>query len=139
MNKIYGLTHSYHNETKLPDHLPEDLKTSISKLSGADLNQVWVHCRAENPADKEGLGDIKYFPKSAGFPDKYFPYTKQENYLGPLVAVQFQNPTAGQLLHIECRAYAKNILYSKRDKLGIAHFELLIHNEATASSANSEL
>lgn len=140
MNKIYGLTHSYYNDTAdLPEELPTDLKLSMAKLTGEELNQIWVNCHPENPADKEGLGDIEYFPKSAGFHDKYFPFKNQANYLGPLVAVQFQNPTAGQLLHIECRAYAKNILYSKRDKLGIAHFELLIHNEATAKKADAEL
>merc|ERR1712156_884888 len=31
-----------------------------------------------------------------------------------------------QLLHVECRAWAKNIGYNKRDRIGINHLELLI-------------
>jgi sodium/potassium-transporting ATPase subunit beta len=140
MNKIYGLTHSYYNETKdLPDNIPAHVRSSVSKATGDDANQIWIDCHGENPSDKEGLGEVKYFPESAGLPAKYFPYMRQPGYLGPLVAVQFTNPNPGQLLHIECRAYAKNIDYDKRDKLGIAHFELMVHNDMTAKATDKEL
>ena len=50
----------------------------------------------------------------------------QEHYESPLIAVQFENPAMGQLLHIECRAWAKNIKYDRMDRIGMAHFELFI-------------
>lgn len=40
--------------------------------------------------------------------------------------MQFENPAMGQLLHIECRAWAKNIRYDRMDRIGMAHFELFI-------------
>jgi len=129
LNKIFNLIHSYHtNSSALPDYVPARVKTQMDKFTGKDKNQVWVHCHGENPADVEAMGDIKYFPESASFHGKYFPYLNQPGYQSPLIAVQFANPEAGQLIHIECRAYAQNIDYNKRDKIGRAHFEILIHN-----------
>lgn len=54
---------------------------------------VWVSCDGENPADKEYLGPIIYYPKDIqGFPGYYFPYLNSEGYLSPLVAVKFERP-----------------------------------------------
>ena len=50
----------------------------------------------------------------------------QEHYESPLIAVRFENPAMGQLLHIECRAWAANIRYDRMDRIGMAHFELFI-------------
>ncbi|CAH2210244.1 jg22124, partial [Pararge aegeria aegeria] len=52
---------------------------------------VWVSCQGENPADRENIGPIQYLPYR-GFPGYYFPYTNQEGYLSPLVAVHLQRP-----------------------------------------------
>ena len=137
LNKIYGLEPGYYNNTAvLPDYVPDRVRQTISSLKGEARNQVWVDCQPENAADREGFGEIRYFPASAGFPSQYYPYMNQDGYLGPLIAVQFQNPTAGQLIHVECRAYAENIKYDKRHNIGRAHFEVLIHNEATAAAVN---
>lgn len=135
LNKIYNLEHDYYtNVDEFPEKIPTDVKDRIAelKLTGDDMKQVWVDCHGENPADVEAMGDIEYYPKAAAFHGKYFPYTNQDGYANPLIAVQFLNPEAGQLLHIECRAYAGNINYDRRDKIGKAHFELLVHNENTA-------
>jgi len=43
-----------------------------------------------------------------------------------LVAIKFTNPKRGVLIHVECRAWAKNIEYDRGDKLGSVRFELLI-------------
>jgi sodium/potassium-transporting ATPase subunit beta len=48
--------------------------------------------------------------------------------------VQFKNPNPGQLLHIECRAWAKNIDYDRRHRMGISHFELYVLNDAMAEN-----
>jgi len=127
LNKIYGLQHDFFNDTAdLPADMPQGLKDHIaSKMP--DANQVWVDCQPKNPADKEALaGKITYFPADRGFPERYFPFEGQEDYKSPLVAVQFEPQTAGQLIHIECRAWAKNIGYSRRDKIGIASLEIML-------------
>ena len=101
---------------ELPELMPATLKAHIKAQT--DKDQVWVECHGEYPADIEGLGDIKYFPATQGFPAKYFPYLgKTKPYQSPLIAVQFANAKANQLLHVECRAWAKNIGYSKRQGL----------------------
>jgi len=130
LNRIYGLVHDYYNSTKnFPQDVadfPQDLRDKVLSLPEADRNQVWIKCRPEYPADVEGIKKIEYFPKTQGFPAKYFPYTKQPGYMSPLVAVQFEPLRTGQLLHIECRAYAKNIGYNRRDRIGIVHLEIML-------------
>lgn len=139
LNKIYGLQNQPYTETNnsYPEGMPEDLKTHIKGQGNKE--QVWVDCQGKYPADKEILkGAITYSPKSKGFPNYYFPYKGQSDYLSPLVAVKFSPTTKaiGQLIHIECRAWAKNIGYSRRDKIGIAVFELHIMNTKTTQLYN---
>jgi len=135
LNRIYGLVHDYYNST---DTFPADDKDGLAELpaelrtiieaqpEGEARNQVWINCRGEYPADVENIKSIKYFPKTRGFPGEYFPYTKQAGYLSPLVAVQFEPKNVGQLLHLECRAFARNIVYSRRDRIGIVHLEIFL-------------
>jgi len=129
LNKIYGLEHDFYNDTaELPKEMPDSLKTHIG--AQADKNQVWVDCQPKKIADKEGLpvDQIKYYPATRGFPKKFFPFKGEEGYRSPLVAVQFEPKSSakGQLLHIECRAWAKNIGYNRRDKIGINSLEILM-------------
>lgn len=133
LNKIFGLNNELYDP--LPEDMPAKLKEHIGNT--ADKDQVWVECHGEYPADREGLGTIKYFPEAQGFPAKYFPYTKQEVYQSPLVAVQFENAKPNQLLHVECRAWAANIGYNKRDRIGINHLELLILDDVSAPKIGS--
>jgi sodium/potassium-transporting ATPase subunit beta len=143
LNKIFGNTNEHCKaadlETEPCNAMPDSLKEHIKKQSDADQEQVWIECHGEYPADRENLKGINYFPKTQGFPGTFFPYKGKidENgnkldYQSPLVAVQFAGATKNQLLHVECRAWAKNIGYSKRDRVGINHLELLVlGNEAT--------
>jgi len=135
LNRIYGNEPDYFEDPNdLPEDMPEELKTKIA--SAEDKRKVWVSCKGENPADEEGIESFEYFPKDASFPAQYFPYLNQKNYQSPLVAVKLHNVNEGQLLHIECRAWAKNINYNRRDRVGIVHFELMAHSEATAAEVN---
>lgn len=34
--------------------------------------------------------------------------------------------TAGILINVECKAWARNIKHSRHDKMGVVHFELMI-------------
>jgi len=140
LNKIFGVENVIFNDVddvdETVDKIPQALKDNIKNQG--DKNQVWVECHGEYPADDEGLGTIKYFPAAQGFPAKYFPYEGGAGYQSPIVAVQFENAKPDQLLHVECRAWAKNIGYSKRDRIGINHLELLIlSDQATKTVTQS--
>jgi len=138
LNKIYGLVPDWYNSTesieKAPPEkvkdMPQEVKDRVRDAT--DKNKVWISCKGENAADREGMGTITMYPPDGGIPEQYFPYTNQKNYQSPLVAIKFNNPNPGQFIHIECRAWAKNIGYNRRDRAGIAHFELMIHDAASA-------
>lgn len=76
--------------------------------------------------DRELIGKITVSPR--GFPEYYYPYTNNDGYLSPLVAVHFESPRKGFVINIECIAWAQNILYhgGERDRQGSIHFELMI-------------
>ncbi|XP_067007708.1 sodium/potassium-transporting ATPase subunit beta-2 [Anabrus simplex] len=129
LNKIFGWQPEIYNDpSELPEDMPDDLKQHISSLNGTARNNIWVSCHGENPADKENIGPLDYFPKSRGFASYYYPFTNKKGYLSPLVAVQLTNPKLNVLINIECRAWAKNIRYSKMksEREGSVHLEVLI-------------
>ncbi|XP_001604202.1 sodium/potassium-transporting ATPase subunit beta-2 isoform X1 [Nasonia vitripennis] len=127
LNKIFGWRPEYYNDTSdLPAKMPEKLKSHIKSVGNpAERNTVWVSCEGENPADQENVGPINVIPRQ-GFPGYYYPYENSEGYLSPLVAVHFERPRTGILINVECKAWAKNIIHNRNDKLGSVHFELLI-------------
>lgn len=110
-------------------------------------NQIWVSCEGENPADRETIGsNLTYYP-TRGFPYYYYPYTNIDGYLSPLVAVQVMHPKGwfsnnhnykkkinelffieNILINIECRAWAKNIMYrgGNQQREGSVHLELMV-------------
>ncbi|XP_032529855.1 sodium/potassium-transporting ATPase subunit beta-2-like [Danaus plexippus] len=127
LNKIFNWTPQPYNDTEsLPDTMPEFLKQYIKSVSGKpEANMVWVSCEGENPADVENIGPVQYLPRR-GFPAFYYPFTNKEGYLSPLVAVLFERPRTGVLINIECKAWAKNILYDRYERRGSVHFELMV-------------
>lgn len=133
LNRIIGWVPDYYrNESELPSNMPEFLKNEFKKTYNTDqrmLNTIWVSCSPEGPADNETLGPIQYFPRP-GFPGYYYPYMNQPGYLSPLIAVQFKRPPVARLVNIECRAWARNIIYQRqtgaKDRMGSVHFEILV-------------
>ncbi|XP_048487876.1 sodium/potassium-transporting ATPase subunit beta-2 [Plutella xylostella] len=129
LNKIYAWKPKfYESSDALPEAMPKDLKEHIRNMTAYDKNylkMVWVSCQGENPADRESIGPIQYLPYR-GFPGYYFPYTNQEGYLSPLVAVHFQRPKTGLLINVECRAWAHNIKYDRHEAMGSVHIEIMI-------------
>ncbi|XP_026321286.1 sodium/potassium-transporting ATPase subunit beta-2 [Hyposmocoma kahamanoa] len=127
LNKIFNWVPKPYNTTEdLPGNMPEDLKQHIKMVAGKpESNTVWVSCEGENPADVENIGPVQYIPRR-GFPNFYYPFTNKEGYLSPLVAVLFEKPRTGVLINIECKAWAKNIVYDRYERRGSVHFELMV-------------
>lgn len=131
---------SYINKDKEP--LPEKLKAHIKARedNGEDTNQIWIDCNGRYPADQEALADMEYFPASRGFPISYFPYTGRgkfnnnvrgdwdDTYHAPLIAIKIKpkKETVGQLVHIECKSYYKDVIHSSKEKQGMVQFEVQV-------------
>ena len=79
----------------------------------------------QNPADKEHIGHLRYAPGQT-IGANHFPFTNQEGYQAPFVMVQFLNPVRGMLINVECKSWAENIRYNRKDAEGSVHFELLV-------------
>jgi len=128
LNKIYGWEPETYNHTKLPADMPDDIKNWVatSEIPAKDKDgMVWFSCEGENPADIENIGDIDWYPKP-GVPQYFFPYKNQDGYLSPAVFAHFKNPKHGVLISITCKAWAKNIVHDMQERIGTAHFELMI-------------
>lgn len=131
LNKIFGWEPDYYdNVNELPEEMPKILKDKIKTLPPNELKQVWISCEGHNKLDNENIGPISYYP-TPGFPFFYYPYKNVQDYLSPLVAVQFENPKMNILIGVECRAWAKNIIYSGslRDRKGSVSFQINIDTE----------
>ncbi|XP_052897009.1 sodium/potassium-transporting ATPase subunit beta-2 [Anopheles moucheti] len=129
LNKIYNwVPDMYNTSINLPEKMPDDLKEHIrgeEARGNKNTNVVWVSCAGENPADNEHIGAIQYIPRR-GFPGYFFPYKNVDGYLPPVVAVYFEKPKTGVLINIECKAWARNIMYDRAERRGSVHFELMI-------------
>ncbi|XP_050527453.1 sodium/potassium-transporting ATPase subunit beta-2-like [Daktulosphaira vitifoliae] len=129
LNKIFDWKPEFYNMSNLPDGMPKDLKNTISNKLFNDpneVNTVWVSCEGETPSDRENIGPIDLHPE--GFPGYYYPFTNKKDYLSPLIAVHFKKPKKHTLINVECRAWARNIVYrrSLQNREGSVHFELMI-------------
>ncbi|XP_065358384.1 sodium/potassium-transporting ATPase subunit beta-1 [Calliphora vicina] len=128
LNKIFGWLPEYYDDpVELPEDMPAQLKAHIKDVKPLERQQIWISCDGTNAADREHLGEVKFYP-SQGFPAYYYPFINQPGYLSPLIAVQFEKLPMNQMVNIECRAWAKNIIYngSIRDRKGSVTFQILI-------------
>lgn len=128
LNRIYGWVPEYYDDiNELPEDMPSDLVDHIKSLLPEERKQVWISCNGLLPADVESIGPINYI-QNRGLASYYYPYTNKLGYLSPLVAVQFARPTVKRNINVECRAWAKNVIYQggQRDRRGSIHFVLLI-------------
>ena len=98
-----------------------------------------MDCYGINPADKENLGELTYYPNQ-GFSSNYYPYLNQKGYLSPAVFIQLKNPKSkscqgfticnntdlveGVMIAVECKAWAENIEHDSMERRGLAHFEV---------------
>ncbi|KAI1285956.1 Sodium/potassium-transporting ATPase subunit beta-2 [Halotydeus destructor] len=117
LNRIYGWEPVPYTTANFPANMPSPPTTNPSG--------IYVTCEGENPADKEHIGPLEYFPNQV-IESRYFPFTNQAGYLSPIVLVKFTSPSTGVLINVECKAWAQNIKHDRQDREGSVHFELLI-------------
>uniref|UniRef100_A0A8D9EUU1 Sodium/potassium-transporting ATPase subunit beta-2 n=1 Tax=Cacopsylla melanoneura TaxID=428564 RepID=A0A8D9EUU1_9HEMI len=131
LNKIIGWKPDFYRTIdELPERMPLDLKKHINQTALGDplkMETVWVSCDGESPADVENIGKVEIYPRW-GIPGYYYPYKNSEGYHSPVLAVHFTDPKLHTLINVECRAWAKNVIYkkSKKNREGSVHFEIMI-------------
>ncbi|XP_040566071.1 sodium/potassium-transporting ATPase subunit beta isoform X1 [Lepeophtheirus salmonis] len=131
LNKIFDwIPKPFLNSTDFIKHgAPSGLVKYITKKEKENSpevgNAVYIWCEGENPADREHIGHIDYYP-SPGIPTYYFPYKNQEGYLSPAVFAHFKKPKHGVLISISCQAWAHDLKHNKAEREGTTHFELMI-------------
>lgn len=128
LNKIFDwVPDTYSDVNDLPDKMPLDLVEHIKHLKENQRQQVWISCQGQHSLDKENMGPVSYYP-ARGLPAYYYPFRNQPGYLSPLVAVRFEGLKINEILNVECRAWAKNIIYngSLRDRQGSVSFQLYV-------------
>ncbi|CAG9823487.1 unnamed protein product [Phaedon cochleariae] len=125
LNKIFGWTPEFYTEPV--EGMPEDLVAHLnSTKSEESKKQIWVTCNGVDDVDKENVKGFNYYPR--GFAGYYYPYRNVENYLSPIIAVQLLNVTPDVIVSIECRAWAKNIVYrgGSLNRAGSITFEVQV-------------
>jgi hypothetical protein len=107
--QIFGWLPETYNSTKLPADMPKSL-TDYIKTADKDMadRMVWFSCEGENPADRENLGAIDWYPYP-GVPDYFFPYRNQAGYLSPGVFAHLKNPKRKSLKKI-ISGYSKELI-----------------------------
>uniref|UniRef100_A0A182MZB3 Sodium/potassium-transporting ATPase subunit beta n=1 Tax=Anopheles dirus TaxID=7168 RepID=A0A182MZB3_9DIPT len=128
INRIYGWVPEYYDDIEdLPADMPDDLQNHIKELPAVERRQVWVTCKQLTNSEENLIGPISYHP-SQGLPSYYYPYMNVDGYLSPLVAVHLARPQTKTSIDIECRAWAKNIIFrgGSRDRQGSLHLTLRI-------------
>jgi len=124
LNKIYGFDPKPVDANNITEYklMSDGLKSIIE--GGQEPDSVFFDCFGRYPADREAV-QLEYFPKSQAISRKFFPFTGG-NYHSPVVAVQITSKTPGQLIHMECRAYYKDVIHNTKDRLGLVQFEIFI-------------
>lgn len=119
----------YTDLDELPPEMPLELRLYITNVTkdnrGFIPEMVWVSCTPEDPSDQAHLGAIEYSPWR-GFPKYYFPIRNEPPYLAPIVAVQFLKPATRRPMTVECRAWSKNMVYSRAEGYGLVRFHLTL-------------
>jgi len=126
LNRIFDWTpEPYTKESAKEKGVSQAMQDMIfDNTTKNSADRIWIDCHGENPADRDNLGPIKYYP-TQGFPHYFYPFKNQKGYMSPLVFVQFEKPPANIAMMVECQALAPNIRYDRSEKEGGVHFELL--------------
>ncbi|XP_002133544.3 sodium/potassium-transporting ATPase subunit beta-1-like isoform X1 [Drosophila pseudoobscura] len=132
LNRIFGWKPETYD---MPlEEMPEDLQAHINETIYEERKQIWLSCKASQVGalaqghNKDNFDNISY-SHGRGFPAYYYPYLNQPGYLSPLIPVQFKSLPQGQVLDVECRAWAKNIIYKAApgDRMGSVAFQIIVN------------
>jgi sodium/potassium-transporting ATPase subunit beta len=130
LNKIYGWVPEYYNNSAdLHPDMPAELVNHIKGINNTlELNQIWLSCKGRR---NDTVREIKFVGQK-GFPGYYYPYMNLDGYQSPLIPIQIRlEPNQieeNNVVLIECRAWAKNIIYSGslRERTGSVLIEIAI-------------
>jgi sodium/potassium-transporting ATPase subunit beta len=114
LNRIYGW---------VPE--PLDVPLAGSGSFNSTDRGAEIECHGVNQGDKENVGPIFYYPQNY-FSTRFYPYLTQDSYRSPFIFVYFKQPQQQVIIMVECRVYAKNIVYNEQFKDASVRFELLI-------------
>lgn len=102
-----------------------------------DPKRMYISCYDATSGNKTNLNtaagvsaNTVYYPEDNGMPFTYYPYyglNMQPDYRSPLVAVQFMNVKRNVEVRVRCKAYALNIVDSKRMSSGYFTFTLQVN------------
>ncbi|GBP32081.1 hypothetical protein EVAR_80847_1 [Eumeta japonica] len=137
-----------HARIRIPDfgRSVQHPSTTASLISGIcvqydrpverDGDIIWVTCDGEFSSDKENIGPVQVLPVlSPGFATRRLrtadrvpraARNQPDHEPGPLVAVFFENPRRGMLINVECRVWARDIVYDPSSRVGRARFEIFV-------------
>jgi hypothetical protein len=94
-----------------------------------DINMIWVSCEASKSSDEknwvESSDAFTIYPDSRGFSNKIYNDTvNSPDFLSPYVAVQVTSLARDEIIKIECRAWANNIVYDIYERMGYITFHV---------------
>lgn len=136
INRIFGWVPEAYTDDDI-ENSEDPVPANVKKLIQADRNKIYLDCVGENPADREAMeGNLDYFPQDQGISFKYFPFNHaRKRYQNPIVAVRFNNLPIGQLLHVECKLWAKGVAHNSKDRIGQVHFEIFLNEKKKKQEA----
>jgi len=132
MNRMIGWEpDTFSHEWELPPNLPAPLKEAIRGETDEDgyirAKRVWVGCEGKTSEDRDNLGTANFtYHPFPGFDASFFPYSNQPGYRSPLVAVQLAGLPRDLEVTLVCRVYARNVMQSVKDVLGLAVFQVQV-------------
>jgi len=107
----------------IPDTIRDAMHENHKGYEDNLNDRVWIECHGMDPADKENLGPVTYYPEM-GVPTAWFPYRNQPDYLSPLMFIELGAPTGGVLISVECVAWARNLVHGK-ENLAVGYFQVM--------------
>uniref|UniRef100_A0A7E4W1D0 Sodium/potassium-transporting ATPase subunit beta n=1 Tax=Panagrellus redivivus TaxID=6233 RepID=A0A7E4W1D0_PANRE len=105
---------------------PEDYDGDVpAEVAGRyKKGSVAFNCEGTYDPDREYIGERQYVPPE-GIDGRFFPYAVMPNYHQPIALVKFNSLPVNRLVQIQCRGYAKNVIYDIENGLGLVNFELI--------------
>ncbi|XP_067948625.1 sodium/potassium-transporting ATPase subunit beta-1-like [Watersipora subatra] len=114
LNKVNNWWPENYNESEVPDEIKDVWQKNV----------ITLNCYGSDPVSRESIGAIEYYPMQ-GWSFDYYPFTGQQGYKSPLVAVQFMELPHRMAVFITCKAYTKNMVYHASYGLGMTQFEII--------------